>query len=321
MRGVGLWALVVSLGLLAWAQEFTGDYSTHDPSLIRAGNTFYVFSTGDPNRGAGGIQIRASQDGKNWKYLGTVFAELPAWIVKEVGFVPNLWAPDISFWNGQYHLYYAASTFGSQDSAIGLATNVTLDPKSPRYKWVDEGMVVRSGTANTFNAIDPNFVRDAQGQPWLVWGSFWDGIRLGRLDPRTGKLLASDPRLYRLASRGGGAIEAPGIVYRGGYYYLFVSFDACCKGLESTYNIRVGRSRAITGPYVDQNGVPMTEGGGTLLLASQGRYVGPGGQFVYNDGGTFRLVFHYYDRDDSGLPKLAMRGLEWVGGWPKVGGQ
>lgn len=311
--------MLFCLSLLASAQQFTGDYGTHDPTLIRAGNTLYAFSTGDPNRDAGGIQIRASKDGKDWKYLGTVFADLPVWIVKAVGFVPNLWAPDISYWNGKYHLYYAASTFGSQDSAIGLATNTTLDPKSPKYKWVDEGMVLRSGTADSFNAIDPNFVRDAEGQPWLVWGSYWDGIRLRRLDA-SGKPL-KDSKLYAVASRGGGAIEAPGIVYHSGYYYLFVSFDACCKGVDSTYNIRVGRSKAITGPYVDQKGLPMIEGGGTLLLASQGRFVGPGGQFVYNDKGVFRLVFHYYDRDDSGAPKLAIRNLEWVNGWPKVGAQ
>jgi len=187
VRRVGLWTLAL-LGLLALAQQFTGDYRTHDPSLIRAGNTLYVFSTADATPGAGGIQLRASQDGKNWKYLGTLFADLPAWIVKEVGFVPNLWAPDISYWNGKYHLYYAASTFGSQDSAIGLATNVTLDPKNPNYKWVDQGMVLRSSPSDSFNAIDPNFVRDAKGQPWLVWGSYWDGIRLHRLDAATGKL-------------------------------------------------------------------------------------------------------------------------------------
>jgi len=296
-----------------------GDYNVHDPSLIHVGSTLYVFSTGDPNRDQGSIQIRTSQDGKSWRYLGPVFTDLPDWIIREVGFVPNLWAPDISYWNGKYHLYYAASTFGSQDSVIGLATNLTLDPSSPQYKWIDQGMVLRSNPTDSFNAIDPSFVRDAQGNPWLVWGSFWDGIRLHRLDPKTGKLLMDGIGLYRLASRGGGAIEAPGIVYRDGYYYLFVSFDSCCRGLESTYNIRVGRSKHITGPYLDQKGIPMTKGGGTLLLASQGRYIGPGGQSIYNDGGIFHLVFHYYDREDSGLPKLALRNLEWIRGWPKIG--
>lgn len=321
MKLLGFW-LGFCLALMAMAQgnnqglPFSGDLETHDPSLIRAGNTLYVFSTGDPNRGLGNIQIRASQDGKNWKYLGTVFDQIPAWITQAIGFVPNLWAPDISFWNGKYHLYYAASTFGSQNSAIGLATNTTLEPKSPKYKWVDEGLVLRSSPADSFNAIDPNFVRDAQGQPWLVWGSFWDGIRLQRLNA-SGKLLGNS--LYRLASRGGGAIEAPGIVYHGGYYYLFVSFDACCKGVDSTYNIRVGRAKQITGPYLDQNKVPMTQGGGSLLLKSQGRFIGPGGEFVYDDKGTFRLVYHFYDRDDFGFPKLAIRRLEWIGGWPVVG--
>lgn len=320
----GLLVLAASLGLAQPSAalpdlKYTGDYEVHDPSLIKAGDTYYVFSTGYPERGAGNIQIRASKNGLDWKYLGTVFEAIPQWIEKEIGLLDNLWAPDIAFWNGKYYLYYAGSHFGSQDSVIGLATNLTLDPGSPKYRWVDEGMVLRSrAKQDDWNAIDPNFVLDAQKQPWLVWGSYWDGIRLRRLDSKTGKLDSTNTTLYTLASRGGDAIEAPSIIYYAGYYYLFVSFDTCCKGVESNYKIMVGRSRQITGPYLDQNGVQMLAAGGTLVLQTQGRFIGPGGQTPYNDKGIIRLIYHYYDGDDIGHAKLAIRKLAWVNGWPVI---
>jgi len=315
------------LGLIGIAQQnpvlpdlkYSGDFEAHDPSMIKAGDTYYVFSTGYPERGNGTPQIRSSKNLKDWKYVGTVFGAIPRWIVDEIGPLDNLWAPDIAFWNGKYYLYYAGSHFGSQDSVIGLATNLTLDPGSPRYRWVNEGMVLRSrAKQDDWNAIDPSFVLDAKKQPWLVWGSYWDGIRLRRLDSKTGKLDSTDTTLYALASRGGDAIEAPAIAYRGGYYYLFVSFDTCCKGVESDYKIMVGRAKQITGPYLDKNGVSMLSGGGSLLLRTQGRFIGPGGQTPYNDKGTVRLVYHYYDGDDLGHAKLAVRTLVWVDGWPVV---
>jgi arabinan endo-1,5-alpha-L-arabinosidase len=315
----------LALGLLGLAQQgparpekYTGDFEVHDPSMIRAGDTYYVFSTGYPERGKGNLQIRSSGDLKDWRYVGTVFEAIPRWIEKEIGPVDNLWAPDIAYWNGRYYLYYAASHFGSQDSLIGLATNLTLDPKSPRYRWVDEGLVLRSRPGDRFNAIDPNFVLDAQKRPWLAWGSFWDGIKMRRLDPRSGKPSAEDPTLYSLASRGGNAIEAPAVLYRQGYYYLFVSLDECCKGVGSTYKIAVGRAKEITGPYLDRNGVSMLSGGGSVVLETQGRFIGPGGQTPYDDRGTVRLVYHYYYDDDLGHAKLAIRTLGWVNGWPVV---
>ena len=318
--------LLVLLGGVALAQpgptlpdlKYSGDFEAHDPSLIKAGDTYYVFSTGYLEHGAGNVQIRSSKNLRDWKYVGTVFDTIPAWIEKEIGPVENLWAPDVAFWNGKYYLYYAGSHFGSQDSVIGLATNLTLDPKNSKYRWVDEGMVLRSrAKQDDFNAIDPAFVHDAQGQPWLVWGSYWDGIRLHKLDAKTGKL-SSDPQTYPLASRGGDAIEAPTVLLRGGFYYLLVSFDSCCKGVASDYKIMVGRARQITGPYLDKNGVSMLSGGGSLLLQTQGRFIGPGGQTPYTDNGTVRLIYHFYDGDDLGHHKLAVRTLGWVDGWPVV---
>lgn len=303
------------------SSEPTGDIRAHDPSIIKAGGVYYVFSTGDEGGlNEGSLQIRSSKDMRVWDFSSTVFETLPKWITKEIGKVPNLWAPDVSYANGRYLVYYAASHFGTNESVIGLATNRTLDPKSPKYRWVDEGLVIRSrGGIDNWNAIDPNRVVDAQGQAWLAFGSYWDGIKMRRLDPKTGKLSSRDTTLYSLASRGGGAIEAPSIVHHGGYYHLFVSFDMCCRGADSTYKIMMGRSKKITGPYLDRDGVPMMKGGSSLLLEGHDRVRGPGGQTVYNDGGTFRMVHHYYDADVSGEIKFDIRTLSWTGdGWPRL---
>ncbi|ACZ43101.1 Arabinan endo-1,5-alpha-L-arabinosidase [Thermobaculum terrenum ATCC BAA-798] len=297
------------------------DIYVHDPSFIEADGKLYVFSTGYEPVNDGTIMIRRStgQIGM-WELIGTVFDQIPQWIRDEVGDIPNLWAPDISFWRGKYHLYYAGSTFGTNHSVIGLATNVTLDPSSPDYEWVDEGLVFRSTPSDNYNAIDPELAIDADGHAWLAFGSFWDGIKMIQLDPDTGKPLAGG-NIHSLASRGGGPIEAPAITYHDGYYYLFVSFDFCCRGVDSTYKIMVGRSQQITGPYVDKEGKHLLEGGGSLLLDSHGRFVGPGGEDVYAGGGEYLLVHHYYDAHEHGAPKLQIRKLSWDGhGWPRAGG-
>jgi arabinan endo-1,5-alpha-L-arabinosidase len=300
-------------------QELKGDFRVHDPSMIKQGDAYYVFSTGE-ERGynSGNIQIRRSTDMATWERIGSVFIVIPAWIGQAIGGTPpNLWAPDISFHNGTYYLYYAGSRFGTNTSVIGLATNTTLDPKSPDYKWVDQGMVLQSVKADNWNAIDPNLAFDAEGTPWLSFGSFWDGIKMRKIDPRTGKLAADDKKLYSLASRGGGPIEAPSIVARNEYYYLFVSFDLCCRGANSTYKIMAGRAKSITGPYIDRDGKRMELGGGTPVLQSHGRYIGPGGQSVYHDDGVYRMVYHYYDANDNGAPKLKISDLTWTDdGWP-----
>jgi arabinan endo-1,5-alpha-L-arabinosidase len=289
--------------------------------MISQADTYYVFSTGDEyGLNQGNIQIRKSNDLVRWELVGTVFPTIPDWISQELGGAPpNLWAPDISYFNGKYYLYYAGSRFGTNHSVIGLTTNTTLDPESPSYRWIDEGLVIRSTSSDNWNAIDPNLSLDTDKTPWLAFGSFWDGIKMRRIDPSTGKLAPSDTTLYALASRGGGPIEAPSIVYRSGYYYLFVSFDLCCRGANSTYKIMVGRSRQITGPYLDKSDTPMTQGGGTEVLKSQGRYIGPGGQAVFLDNGTYRLVHHYYDALDNGTPKLRIQDLTWTSdSWPTL---
>ncbi|MBZ5617511.1 MAG: arabinan endo-1,5-alpha-L-arabinosidase [Acidobacteriia bacterium] len=296
----------------------------HDPVIMKEGDTYYVFSTGG-RPGTGVIPIRTSNDLRAWALAGYVFEKLPAWATQEIPRAGGAWAPDISFYNGKYHLYYAVSTFGSRNSAIGLATNLTLDPKSPRYKWVDEGMVLRSyQDKDDWNAIDPNLFIDKKNSVWLDWGSFWGGIKMKRIDPQTGKLSTGDTTMYSLSSREraqpvGGSVEAPFLIKHGGYYYLFVSFDRCCRGANSTYNVVVGRSRKVTGRFLDKTGKPMPEGGGSLVIAgTTPAWRGPGHEAVLQERNADYLVFHAY-QGTTGRSYLQISTMVWEDGWPRVG--
>ena len=253
--------------------QLSGDTeNVHDPAVIEEGGVYYLFCTGGGRGGQGVIPIRTSKDLRAWTLSGYVMDKLPEWATTEIPRGRGAWAPDISLYNGRYHLYYAVSSFGSRNSAIGLATNETLDSKSHNYKWVDEGMVLRSyQEKDDWNAIDPNLFVEDKDNVWLDWGSFWGGIKMRRIDPATGKLSTKDTQIYSLSSRDraepvGGSVEAPFIVRHGDFFYLFVSFDRCCRGANSTYNVVVGRSRKVTGPYVDKDGKPMPEGGGSLVI-------------------------------------------------------
>jgi arabinan endo-1,5-alpha-L-arabinosidase len=313
--------------------HLSGDYQdTHDPSIMKDGDTWYVFATGfSPQHGQ--MAIRCSKDLEEWKHCGQVLTDIPDWIKKESPGTKELWAPDISYYNGLFHLYYAYSLFGKNTSGIALLTNKTLDPASPNYHWNDEGLVLRSTEHDDFNAIDPNLIIDGSGKAWLAFGSFWSGIKMRRIDPATGKLSTEDTTTYSLASRerpanaapappdlpaNWQAVEAPFMIRHGHYYYLFVSWDLCCRGLKSTYRTMVGRSRQVTGPYLDQTGKPMKDGGGTPVLEANQRWLGPGGESLYMVKKQMIMVFHAYDAK-TGKPALQISTVGWKDGWPRVG--
>ncbi|GGM87102.1 arabinan endo-1,5-alpha-L-arabinosidase [Lentzea pudingi] len=278
----------------------TGDVSVHDPSAVRrTDGSYLVAHTGN------GIALKTSTDRIAFRNAGSAFPGGASWTTPYTGGSSNLWAPDLSYRDGRYWLYYSASTFGSNRSAIFLATS----PSGNSGTWTHRGLVVESRTSDDFNAIDPDLVVDDQGRWWLSFGSFWSGIKMIALNPSTG--LRSDSTLRSLAGRNGGPIEAPNIVKHGAYYYLYVSFDYCCRGASSTYRVMVGRSTSVTGPYVDRNGTALTSGGGTEILAGQGSVHGPGHQDVLDDV----LVYHYYT--DTGASRLGINLLAHdSAGWP-----
>lgn len=291
-------------------RPITGQEIIHDPTVLRLKSGGYVaYSTG------GVIGARLSDDGTHWDDAGNAFAEPPAWWY-EYNDTGDPWAPDLSYRAGRYWLYYAVSSWGTNHSAIGVATSTTGLPGT----WTDHGKVFSSETTDTWNAIDPAVVR-ADGRLWMSFGSYWSGIRMVELDPETGKAVPG-AQVHHLATRPDEpyAVEGPEIVKHGRYYYLFASHDACCSGVNSTYKIKVGRSASITGPYVDSTGKPLLEGGGDLLLEGHGRYIGTGGQSVFRDRGRDWLAYHYYDAQDEGTPKLGLNALTWTkDGWPAVG--
>jgi len=295
----------------------------HDPVVIKEKNTYYLFCTGN------GINMFSSTDLKNWKQEKSVFSKPPAWAVSAVpAFKGHIWAPDIVYYNGLYYLYYSISAFGKNTSCIGVATNTTLDPSSKNYKWVDHGKVIQSVPGrDMWNAIDPNVILDDQQKPWLTFGSFWNGIKLVRLaadlktlaQPEEWHTISKRYRTFELkdSNPGDGAVEAPFIFKKNGYYYLFVSFDFCCRGKESTYKVVVGRSKTVEGPYIDKTGKSMNEGGGSIVVQGGEQWAGVGHNSVYTFDGNDYLFYHAYDLSDNGKPKLQVRRLEWTNdGWP-----
>ena len=322
------------LGFAIGVQVQAQSIIVHDPVMIRQNDTYYVFCTG------WGISVFSSPDMKNWKTEKPVFAKAPQWAVDAIPtFKGHIWAPDISFYNGQYYLYYSVSAFGKNTSCIGLATNKTLDSASPDFLWVDHGKVIQSVPGQTnWNAIDPNLIVDETGTPYLVFGSFWDGIKMVKLLPDAMSVAEDINNIPTIASRktdlnamnppsidnnpvdaGANAIEAPFVFKKGKYYYLLVSIDYCCKGVNSTYKMIVGRAEKLTDPYIDRSGKPMATGGGTILLAGDENWYGVGHCAVVSFDDTDYLVFHGYDAHDGGKPKLNIRKLDWdKDGWPVV---
>jgi arabinan endo-1,5-alpha-L-arabinosidase len=296
-----------------------------DPSLMRQGNTYYVFSTdADGPAVDGSLPVLCSTHRVVWTSCGYVFGAIPTWVTAQVPGVIGLWAPDISYFNGLYHVYFAGSTFGSNTSVIGLATNTTLDSTDPNYAWVDQGEVLGSVLTDDFNAIDPTILTDTDGQVWLTYGSYWSGIKQQQIDPTTGFLLASNPTVYSLAYRPNvqyDPIEGTSLVHKGSYYYLFASFDDCCAPdpYQDTYRIMVGRGTTPQGPFFDMAGVDMTQGGGTQLLAGNGTtWNGPGGETAYLDPVKGDIIVFHAIQLPGGAAYLFVNPLTWPNDWPQI---
>jgi arabinan endo-1,5-alpha-L-arabinosidase len=317
--------VTTTYGQFVGPYPFYGNYYLHDPgTMIKDGSTYFIYGDG---QGISGIK---STDLRNWGVTSPIFpGGPPAWTSNSVpGFTGYFWAPDNAYFNGRYNIYYACSQWGTINSAIGLVTTPSLT--SP--VWTDQGKVIQSNpnfatNATTdltaYNCIDPSVMVDLNGTVWMSFGSYSDGILIMQLDPTTGKRVSPTSPIYRVSNNGpvffSNTEEGSCLYQHGGYYYLFVNFGGCCAGVNSTYNIRVGRSLNVTGPYFDKSGVSMTNGGGTMVLESTARYIGPGHAAIMNDNGTNWFTFHYYDGNNNGNATVAMMQLNWTAdGWPAL---
>jgi arabinan endo-1,5-alpha-L-arabinosidase len=292
----------------------TGDLFVHDPStILKEGPRYYLFSTGP------GISAKSSTNLSHWTREKSVFAAPPGWTTNSVpGFRGYFWAPDVIRLGTNYYLYYSVSTFGKQVSAIGLATSPTLDSSSPQYQWIDQGLVIQSREGDPFNAIDPNLYLDKDRKLWMTFGSFWRGIYTVELDPQTGKRLVPQSPFHHLAYSE--SIEAATLHRRGDDYYLFVNWGTCCRGTNSTYEIRVGRSKQVTGPYLDKDGRDLRRKGGTFFLGTEGTEIGPGHISIFKEGEREVFSYHVYDANLRGRSQLRTRTLRWTeDGWPVAG--
>ena len=301
----------------------------HDPVMAYENGKYYLYCTGH------GITQMTSSDRKLWTLSreGVLPNEkIPAWTHDSVpGFETHIWAPDVIKFKNKWYMAYSCSTFGKNTSAIGLLSNTSLSNKDG---WKDESFLVASkGGRDNWNAIDPNFILDDKGNPWLTWGSFWDGIQLIQLDKKTmhvkkGCKPVTIARRYAQhqtdvpsnptsKEAGTNAIEAPFVMKHGGYYYLFVSWDYCCQGMKSTYRVAVGRSKKVAGPYLDKEGKDMREGGGTLILEGDKKEyeaMGHCSAYSFPDGDYF--FCHGYSVAKNGASILVQKKIRWTSdGW------
>lgn len=282
--------------------SLSGDIGGHDPAIAKEGSTWWCLTTADS-----GIGVKYSGDGKKWTQGTQMFESPLSWWTT---YAPNMsynnvWAPDINYYNGRWWVYYSVSEFGTRNSAIGLTSCTSI----VKGDWRDDGLVISSSNSTTYNAIDGNLTFDADNNPWLTFGSWSTGIKVTKLNPTTMKPTGT---IYSIASRSDG-IEGPCIIYKNGYYYLFASIDKCCSGVKSDYKISYGRSKNITGPYLDKNGLDMMKGGGTVIEAGSKQYKGIGGQTISNNV----IIRHGYDSYDNGAPKILIDDMKWDSeNWP-----
>ena len=292
-----------------------GEPGMHDPStVVVQDGKYYAYGTGN------GLPISISDDGWTWRRAGSLMQALPGGRPGEAVLARggnNTWAPDVIRSGDKYFVYYSAP--GTQPkSAIGLLIGKTLDPNSADYKWEDGGPVVWSDGVEDSNAIDPGLFRDpTNGSLWLTYGSYFGYIRLVELNPKTGQRLYPNRKPVNVAING----EASVMIFRDGWYYLLVTHGSCCAGANSSYNIRMGRAKKVTGPFIDNMGIDMLMGGGKLFLGSGGRYVGAGHFGLLDLGDEIQKFSCHYeaDLDRGGISVLDIRPLLWRDGWPVAG--
>lgn len=303
----------------------TSEMVVHDPVLAIEGDTYYMFSTGI------GITVSTSTDGmESWHFEKPIFDKTPDWVKDQIPeFDGNMWAPDVIFFEGRWHLFYVCSIAATNESLIGHISNKTLNPASSDYRWDDHGMVVRSIPGrDMWNAIDPNIIVDESGTPWMSFGSWWEGLKLVRMSPDLKNLaepqewhtISKRPRSFDFddADPGDAPVEAPFIIHRGEYYYLFASFDYCCRGKDSTYKVVVGRSHKVTGPYLDKDGKRMDRGGGSIIVEGNKQWAGIGHNAAYTFDGKDYFISHAYARED-GQSYLFLKEMIWdKDGWPVI---
>ncbi|NJC34130.1 arabinan endo-1,5-alpha-L-arabinosidase [Sphingomonas jejuensis] len=288
--------LTLTVGGTASAQ-LAGDVLIHDPStIVQSDGKWYTFGT----RGGGLV----SEDGWTW-------ASGP---VRPGGGV----APDVIKIGDRYYVAWAVGgggMSGGHASDVKIMWTRSLDPNSPQFGYHEVGTVVSSNGVENNDAIDPAFLYH-DGRLWLSYGTYFGSIRLIELDPATGlRVEGNEPVDIAID------MEATALMHRDGWFYLLGTHGTCCDGPNSTYNIRVGRSRNVLGPYLDNMGVPLLQGGGKLVAAAHGRMIGAGHFGLLDFGGDLqKFSLHYEaDMDRSGRSVLAIEPLLWRDGWP-VGG-
>jgi len=317
MNFLRLFSVLLTLTALLPATEPVGrrDLRIHDPStIVQADGTWWIFGTGRL------LNAARSTDLQHWKKLPSPLSAPPAWAGDAAPDNKSnyYWAPDIIHRGNLYYLYYSVSEFGKNNSAIGLATSPTLNPQTSGYAWTDRGIVIRSVKGDHFNAIDPSILADTDGHLWMAFGSFWNGLFIVELNPATGLRIAPESPMHQVARDT--EIEAATLYKKDGYYYLFFDRGLCCRGVKSTYRIVVGRSRAVTGPYLDDQGRDLNDGGGRAFLGATGDFIGPGHAGLLRDAAGVEWVsVHFYDGSNHGAPTLALRRVGWTeDGWPRV---
>lgn len=312
--------------------------SVHDPVMAYDNGRYYIYQTGM------NIGVMSSADLKTWKEEPSVLKESPRWAMDSInGYRGHTWAPDIIRGNdGLWHIYYSCSTFGKNRSAIGEAVGKTLDPSSPDYGWEDRGMVIASHPGkDNFNAIDANVIFDKKGNPWMTFGSFWGGIQLFQLDKSMHKPVTDCKLIVSRREKGkprrDNSVEGPFIIHRGNYYYMLVSFDYCCRGMDSNYKVAVGRSKNVAGPYKDKHGRRLDRGGGTIIYSSDPEFVAVGHCSAYSlnqlkaaatstgtpgyadkDDDSWVFLAHGYSSKHGGNSKIFMRKMTFVDDWPVI---